>query len=339
MKSAPESAPAPLWSRRRVLRTVFCSSAMLGLNVNRPAASAAEAAGDQHWLMLGDFGSQEPAQSAVASGLKDYAKSLGAKPQGLLLLGDNFYRKTEKWSVKSERWQKGFEDMYPKDVFDCPCPAVLGNHDYHDNVGGEKVQLGYTKPGSTRWHMPAKWYRLGTPLITFLCLDTNLRSVSGGVNKKDGKPRNSLTEAEEKAQLEWFKAELKKPRTTPWLIVMGHHPVYSNGIHGDTKELVDVYAPLMQEHGVHLYLCGHDHDMQHLELEGQKTSFILSGGGGARVRELENKTRKMPYGLHIYGFSHLAANKDRLLVKHFDANRNPVHAFEKKADFSFKVIS
>jgi hypothetical protein len=78
--------------------------------------------------------------------------------------------------------------------------------------------------------------------------------------------------------------------------------------------------------------------MQHLELEGLKTSFLLSGGGGARVRELANKERKMPYGLNLYGFSHLQANKDRLIVRHLDANRNQVHAFEKKQDFSFVAV-
>ena len=312
---------------------------MLGLNVKREGAAAeVTAADDQHWLMIGDFGSQEPAQSAVAGGMKDYVKGLGVKPQGLLLLGDNFYKKTDKWSVKSERWQKGFEEMYPKEVFDCPCPAVLGNHDYHDNIGGEEVQLAYAKKEGTRWHMPAKWYRIDTPLITFLALDTNLLSLSGIKDKKTGETKPSLSASEENEQLAWFKSELAKPRTAPWLVVMGHHPVYTNGIHGDSKELVDTYAPLMQEHGVHLYLCGHDHDMQHLELEGQKTSFLLSGGGGARVRELKNKDRKMPYGQHIYGFSHLAASKDRLIVRHLDANRNQVHAFEKRPDYSFAVL-
>ncbi len=334
----PDSAPQ--WSRRRVLRTVFCSSAMLGLNIHRAGASAAEAPapGDDHWLMIGDFGSQEPAQSAVAGGMKAYLQGLGAKPAGLLLLGDNFYKKTEKWSPTSERWKTGFEDMYPKDVFDCPCPAVLGNHDYHDNIDGEKVQLAYSKAGATRWHMPAKWYRMDTPLVTFLCIDTNLPSISGTKDTKTGVIKPSLTADEAKAQMAWFKTEIAKPRTTPWLIVIGHHPVYSNGVHGDSKQLVKDYAPLMQEHGAHLYLCGHDHDLQHLELEGQKTSFVLSGGGGARVRELPNKDRKMPYGLNIYGFTHLQANKSRLVVRHFDANRKQVHAFEKRPDYSFVVV-
>ena len=137
--------------------------------------------------MIGDFGSQEPAQTAVAGGLKAYVQGLGAKPSGLLLLGDNFYKKTDKWSVTSARWKTGFEEMYPKDVFDCPCPAVLGNHDYHDNVGGEKVQIAYTRPGATRWHMPAKWYRRTLRSSPSSCIDTNLRSRQRREGQEDGK--------------------------------------------------------------------------------------------------------------------------------------------------------
>ncbi|MFZ4768393.1 MAG: metallophosphoesterase, partial [Roseimicrobium sp.] len=237
------------WSRRRVLCTVFCSSAMLGLNVNRASGAGRDAAaGERHWLAIGDFGSQEQPQVAVAHGMMAYQQTLSAKPEALLLLGDNFYKRTENWSVTSPRWKTGIEDMYPQEAFACPMPAVLGNHDYHDNPGGEQVQLDYAKKEGTRWHLPAKWYRMDaggtTPLVTFLFLDTNLRSISGG---RLGVVRllNSLTKEEEQAQLEWFKAELAKPRA-PWTIVVGHHPVFSNGSHGDSKELVERYAPLMQ---------------------------------------------------------------------------------------------
>ncbi len=343
MNQLPDSALPPTWSRRRLLRTLFCSSAALGLNIRPGTASAAEAAADdQHWFAIGDFGSMEPAQTAVAEGMRTYIGKVNAKPSGLLFLGDNFYKKME-GGVKSERWRTGFDEMYPKSVFDCPCPAVLGNHDYHDNKGGEITQVTYTsaQPG-TRWTMPAKWHRQemgrgkdGKPLITFLCLDTNFRAVSGGTNKKDGKAKNSLTEDEEKAQLAWLEAELKKPRAA-WTIVIGHHPLYSNGIHGDSKALQAAYDGLLQEHGVHLYMCGHDHDLQHLEFEGRKTSHILSGGGGARVREPKNKERG-PYSRAIYGFSHLQANGQRFIFRHIDANGKLLHEFEKKPDFSFSV--
>jgi tartrate-resistant acid phosphatase type 5 len=339
MKTAPSSSAT--WSRRRLLKTVFCSSAALGLNLRPDGVSAAEtAADDQHWFALGDFGSMQPAQSAVADGLKAYVARVGAKPQGLLLLGDNFYSKMT-GGLKSERWKTGFDDMYPKSVFDCPCPAVLGNHDYHDNAGGELVQVEYSKQPGTRWTMPDKWYRIdmggvpGKPLITFLCLDTNFRAVSGGTNKKDGKVKNSLIESEENEQLFWFKEELKKPRAS-WTIVMGHHPLYSNGVHGDSKPLQAAFDSLLQESGVHLYMCGHDHDLQHLEFAGKKTSHILSGGGGARVREQKVENRG-PYSKAIYGFSHLQVNEKRMVFRHIDANGKLLHEFEKRPDFSFSV--
>jgi 3',5'-cyclic AMP phosphodiesterase CpdA len=231
--------------------------------------------------------------------------------------------------------------MYPASVFPGKCPAVLGNHDYHDNAGGEQVQLAYAKQGGTRWTLPAKWYRedLGE-LVTFLFLDTNLRSVSGSSKSKDGKvvKKNCLTADEEMAQWAWLKEQLASKRGI-YTIVVGHHPVYSNGSHGDTKELVEKLSPQLQAAGVHLYLCGHDHDLQHLELEGLKTSHVLSGGGGARVRELKNKDRKMPFGTPVYGFSHLQLNQQRVVLRHVDANGKQIHAFEKGVDYTVKIVS
>ena len=329
------------FSRRRLLKTVFCSSAALSLNL-RPLSLFGADAADEHLLMIGDFGSGEPSQQAVANGMKTHLAKLGVKPEWLLLLGDNFYKNTKLGGGLSDaRWKSGFEEMYPASVFPGLCPAVLGNHDYHDTPGGQHMQLAYAAKGGTRWTMPAKWYRkdLGN-LATFLFIDTNLRSVSGTPNPKDKvqKPKASLTAEEETAQWTWLKEQFASKRA-PFTIVVGHHPVYSNGAHGDTKELVKTLAPMMQDAGVHLYLCGHDHDLQHLELEGQKTSFVLSGGGGARVRELKNTTRKMPFGTAVFGFSHLQINPERMIVRHLDANGKQIHAFEKKLDFSWSLVS
>jgi len=326
-------------TRRRLLQTAFCSSAALMLNLRPHQVLAEETGGvDRHFFLIGDYGSDEAPQTAVAQAMGRYASRFALKPEGLFLLGDNFYSKGLD-SVASPRWQRGFEAMYPADVFPGRCYAILGNHDYHDNKGGEQVQLAYAKQGGTRWTMPHKWYRQEFgDLISFLALDTNLRSLSGTIDSKlkIKIPRASLTAAEEAEQWAWLEAELAKPRGK-FTVVAGHHPVYSNGMHGDSEELVERLAPILQKHGVHLYLCGHDHDMQHLELMGQKTSFVLSGGGGARVREAKNLERKTPFFNAVYGFSHLQANADRLLIRHLDANGKQIHFLEKKADFSWKA--
>jgi len=193
------------------------------------------------------------------------------------------------------------------------------------------VQLAYAQKPGVRWTMPAKWYRkdLGG-VLTILCLDSNLPSVSGAKGI-----RPSLTKDEENTQMEWFQAELKKPRA-PFTLVIAHHPVYSNGSHGDTKSLVAQWDGLLQEHKVHAYLCGHDHDLQHLELEGKFTSHVLSGGGGARVRNIGDK-HKVPFGLAVYGFTHLQVTAETMRFTHLNAQGEPLHTFQKKTDGSVAI--
>ena len=36
---------------------------------------------------------------------------------------------------------------------------------------------------------------------------------------------------------------------------------------------------LMEEYGVQAYLCGHEHNLQYLHKEGERTHYIVSGGG------------------------------------------------------------
>jgi hypothetical protein len=153
-----ESHEPQTLSRRRMLQTLFCSSAMLAMNLSPRRLSAAEvgAKGDLNFIGIGDFGSGKDGQVQVASAMASYVRSLGVKPEALLLLGDNFYGKGLD-DVKSPRFRTGFEEMYPKSVFDCPCPVVLGNHDYGDNLNGEKTQLAYARDGKTRWTLPHKW--------------------------------------------------------------------------------------------------------------------------------------------------------------------------------------
>lgn len=49
-----------------------------------------------------------------------------------------------------------------------------------------------------------------------------------------------------------------------WVIVVGHYPVFSPGSHGDTAELNLYLQPLLERHGVDVYLCGHDHFSAHM---------------------------------------------------------------------------
>jgi hypothetical protein len=367
------------FTRRRALKTLFCSSAAMALNLQSRRAQAEIARDGLHFLAIGDFGTGGTDQATVAKAMKDFLAKNELKSEALLLIGDNFYGpavpkpkskdKKEKdknkepepppalFTTESKRWQTDIEEMYSPDAFPGPMYAVLGNHDYHDNQGGEKTQLAYSQLPGKRWKMPAKWYRQDFGgLLTLICLDTNLYEVSGKPStrapKKDkygkiiqakgpvspGKTRASLTPDEGKAQMEWLKAELAKPRA-PFTVVMAHHPVYSNGDHGDTEALIEQWEPLLQEHKVHAYLCGHDHDLQHLEMEGKFTSHVLSGGGGARTRALEHPERKMPYGRDVHGFTHITVKPDALIFAHHGTDGTLLHQFTKRLNGSIEVLN
>jgi hypothetical protein len=309
--------------------------------VRSSAAPQTSATNDIHLLMLGDFGSGLPAQAQVAAAMRDYTAKLSINPTGLMLLGDNFYHNAALGGgVTDQRWESGFEKMYPKESFPCPCPAILGNHDYHDSPDGPGKQLAYAGTGSTRWTMPAKWYRLEIEdKATFLFIDTNLQSISGRMNpKRPGERLPCLTREEEQTQWAWIRAQLASNRKG-FTFVVGHHPVYSNGAHGDSPELVEKLAPLLEKAGVHWYIAGHDHDLQHLELENSSTSYVISGGGGANCRPLKNHARHVPFAEPTYGFSHIQLGSRSCTIRHLNSHGEQVHAVLKDLKHGWQIIS
>ena len=50
----------------------------------------------------------------------------------------------------------------------------------------------------------------------------------------------------------------------PWNIVFGHHPVYSQGGHGDTDLVQQFIWNVLFEQEVDFYLSGHDHHLNAL---------------------------------------------------------------------------
>jgi len=330
-------------TRRRFLRQSFAFSALASLGSLRSLASPVPSdPAAAELLMIGDWGYMDStAQSVVATGMRQYKQQHALHLQALLMLGDNWYEALE-GGAKSTRWQTQFEQMYPAHVFNCPAYAVLGNHDYQ-NFPESKVdaELEYARTGKTRWTMPSLWYSFEfpakNPLITFLALDSNVPHADGST----GHGRDfTLTAQQHAEQLAWLETELKRPRTTPFLVAMAHHPVYSDGPHGDHQILIRDWDPLFRKYGVHVYLAGHDHDLQHLEFEGHPTTHFLSGGGGADLYTLKvDPTKRGPYAQKVYGFSHLSVTAKQLTLRHLDSKGNTLHALTKTPEGKITIAS
>jgi hypothetical protein len=255
-------------------------------------------------LAMGDWGSNSKEQKLVAEALARYANRVGTQFNGLVSVGDNFYV-----PLKSEddyQFQSLFEDMYDSGRINFPFFVALGNHDYERNKARIQMAYSYKHPDS-RWKLPNRWYRMDLPaekpLVTLLVLDSNKPNMSS-----DDWMR----------QLKWLEYHLAAPRQSKWIIAAAHHPLFSNGAHGDNGVLQVHWGPLFKKYKLDFYICGHDHDVQHLQLANWYPSFIVAGGGGKRPTKMRRDARG-PFSRSLNGFAHLQFTADRAVVKFTNA--------------------
>ncbi len=331
---------ADFLDRRSFLKQSFAFSALASGFYALPALASALDASAHHLLLVGDWGWEEgiAGQAQTAAQMVKYASAPGLQPEALFMLGDSWYGPMPH-GIHDLRWKIQFEDMYPASSFPGPVYSVMGNHDYQRmplDVTKTEMELAYAAQGGfdgkgTRWTQPALWYSFDwprtNPLMKVIALDSNMPT-----EKRANGVDFTLTPAQQAEQLAWLTAELERPRTTPFLVVIAHHPIFSNGPHGDHKVLIAEWEPLFRKHKVDFYFAGHDHDLQHLEFEGHPTSFVCSGAGGAALYDLTiPESRRGPFAEKVFGFSHLEATPSEIAVRHIAADGRIVHGFSKSS--------
>lgn len=211
-----------------------------------------------------------------------------------------------------------FQDVYTAPGLHVPWYVVAGNHDWVGDVQAQVALNGSAATGG-RWNMPALYYSHMHTLsdgttAQFVMVDTE--TLFGGVNTppppapqssavsgvKPGPgrrlqqsstddpgadspldppvPSSWVPPPVDEAQWTWIEQELSSS-TADWLIVVGHHPVWSAGEYGPTWELVTRLNPLMEQAGVALYLCGHEHQAEHFRAEPHPSGvdYLVIGNG------------------------------------------------------------
>jgi hypothetical protein len=246
-------------------------------------------------VALGDFGTGTDEQKQVASAMMNHHQQ---SPFDIgITVGDNFYPVGME-SVKDPRWQTWWEDVYGP--MNLTFYAVFGNHDwYHfDSPAAELLYSGRTPS----WRMPAPYYTFTAGPIQFFALDTQEVSVK---------------------QLRWLDEQLQKSQS-PWKVAYAHHPIFSDGYHGDSERLKDQLLPMLKNR-VDLYLSGHEHDMQHLKpVDG--IHFVVSGGGGRDLRP-PRKTDRAFFAKEAHGFTILQANATQLDIRLVGSDSTVMHEF------------
>lgn len=220
------------------------------------------------FMTIGDWGHPNPAQRAVAAAMAKAAEQTSCR--FVISVGDNFYEKGVS-SIDDPQWRNTFEDVYSATSLQCPWYPVLGNHDHKGNAMAE---IAYSVM-SPRWAMAAPFYvhevrDASGVSADFFFLDTEeIFEAHHGITQY-------LYREEAAEQISWLDQTLSASKA-PWKFVVGHHPVFSGGYHGNTPELIAAIKPLLDRHGVKAYLNGHDHSMQHVVVDG--VHYLTIGTG------------------------------------------------------------
>jgi acid phosphatase len=257
-------------SRRRLLAdTALLTAATAAL----PEAAGATAAA-LPFVLVGDWGRMgREHQTDVAVQMGETAAAIGSR--FTVSMGDNFYENGVR-GVDDPQWQSSFEQIYTAPSLQSPWRIILGNHDYRGNV---QAQIDYSQH-SARWRLPARYYQLTETLPDGSKADFFYVDTSPFIKQYIGTKTN-IAGQDTDAQLAWLDGALAAS-TAPWKIVIGHHPIYTaldngDGYDHDQPDLIARLNPVLLKHDVPIYICGHDHCLQVVKMDG--VTYVVNGAG------------------------------------------------------------
>lgn len=214
-------------------------------------------------LMFGDAGQGNKDQLIVGKSMFNTCSERNC--DFAIMAGDNIYPSGIS-SPNDPQMIKKFETPYS--IFGrFDFWVVAGNHDWYGGTKSVQSEVAYTNQ-SLRWRMPALNYA-----IPNLPVWLNIYGIDS----------DKLTQQ----QIDQSSSLLCSAQG--WKIMFGHHPIYSNGMHGDTDKIKKAVVPMMQKCGVQFYLAGHDHHQEHLTGQGFET---IVQGTAAEKRSVKTKTYK-----------------------------------------------
>ncbi len=223
----------------------------------------------------------------------------------IISCGDNFQVSGVE-SPTDMLWVTNLEDIYNDSSLNVPWFPALGNHDYDGNI---QAQIDYSVHND-QWNMPSEYYTYTWKVdaensLRVIVMDTPglLESYS---NLADDSEYASIP------QYQWLVKTLSES-SEKWVIVVGHHPVFSAGsYHGDTEVMKSMIKPLFVRFGVDIYLSGHDHNFEHAREEGIPVNYIVTGTGGTS-RYVGSNSRTV-FSLATPGFTYLSVLPESLTL-------------------------
>jgi hypothetical protein len=229
-------------------------------------------------LALGDFGVGGETQRSTGEAIRRFEATHPA--QLLVTLGDNDYTRSP--TAFRRNWTASFGWLAGAGV----APAgSLGNHDVEVQGGRYEFEL---------LGMPRSFYRRSLPHVEVFILNSNRVTAT---------------------QTKWLRTRLAAS-TSPWQVVVFHHPPFSCGGHEGNAAVRRAWLPVFERFGADLVLSGHAHNFQRFAaVKGVR--YVVHGGGGATLYPLTACPAWYPRrvaGRAARGFLYLLADEQTLRV-------------------------
>jgi predicted MPP superfamily phosphohydrolase len=276
----------------------------LSILTAQPATISLPSGSSYNFIVISDHGRNGfDNQKEVAEMMGKVADKCSIK--FIVTAGDNFQASGVQ-SIQDPLWMSSFENIYANPSLHVEWYPALGNHDHGGNI---QAQIDYSDI-SRRWKMPAAYYTLvksgnGTK-IRLVILDTY--SIINGYSN----PSQKYTLQAAQRQIAWADSVLGAARED-WVIVVGHHPVYSaHPTRKNTKELVEYLNPVMNRHHVDFFIGAHDHIFQQLKDSTSKIDYFVNTAG-SEVRD-EARNSMTVFAASSPGFSICSATNTDLTM-------------------------
>jgi predicted phosphodiesterase len=242
------------------------------------------------FAVLGDTRSGHDAHSKIVQAI------IKLNPDFVLNTGDL----VANGGSKSE-WDKFFE--INRDLMNnIPYYPVLGNHEGNS----ENFFNYFALPDKERY------YSFPWSVARFIALDSN-------------KP---YEESEE--QKTFLSNALVSIDSSKFVFVFYHHPAYSsvNKRREERGKNRHHFLDIFQKRKPDIVFNGHDHNYQRYLVNG--VNYVIAGGGGAPLYEIENQDNGFVKGFSDYSYCILNVNKKNIKMEVYDLNGNVIDSLEIK---------
>ncbi len=248
-------------------------------------ASAPRSPKPLRFVAVGDVGTGGAAQLAIA-------KRMLAEPFDLVLvLGDLAYD-----SGTAAQLESRFFAIYRDFMKFVPVYPAIGNHERRTRLGRPYLEA-FVLPE------PERYYAFDWGDVHFVAIDTTLPNTE---------------------QLTWLSADLAANKL-PWVIVFGHHPMYTNSLRGPQLPIRRAFAKIFTQHKVDLVLTGHEHQYERFRVAD--VNYVVSGGGGGQLTHFDGDSDALKQAT-LHHFLSFEVTAQQLEMTAIDISGEPIETLQ-----------